>query len=97
MKWTVNFTRQAEKQTRKLNNRVITVLKFLVEELKSEGSRISKGWPNLSKLKGTGNRDLWHCHLIKGKPTYVCCWEVLDKANKVIEVYYVGSHEKAPY
>jgi hypothetical protein len=36
------------------------------------------------------------CHLKKGRPTYVACWTV-DKKNKVIEVYYAGTHEKAPY
>lgn len=56
------------------------------------------GWPNYSKLKGQGeNIDRRHCHLVRGNPTYVACWEVKDKKNKIIEVYYVGTHEKAPY
>jgi hypothetical protein len=41
--------------------------------------------------------DKRHCHLIKGRPTYVACWEVKDPKNKILEVYYVGTHEKAPY
>jgi hypothetical protein len=50
-------------------------------------------WPNYSKLAGGRH----HCHLKKGKPTYVAVWEVLDKDIKLIEVQYVGTHEKAPY
>jgi hypothetical protein len=38
-----------------------------------------------------------HCHLRKGRPTYVACWRIIDKKTKQIEVYYVGSHEGAPY
>ncbi|HSW71056.1 MAG TPA: hypothetical protein VLH77_03650 [Gammaproteobacteria bacterium] len=54
------------------------------------------GWPNYGKLHGSKG-DKRHCHLQKGKPTYVCCWEVIDKKRKIIKVYYVGTHEKAPY
>lgn len=54
-------------------------------------------WPNYSKLHGKKGKDRRHCHLQKGRPTYVCCWEVINKERKIIEVYYVGTHEKAPY
>jgi hypothetical protein len=27
----------------------------------------------------------------------VACWEVIDKKIQLVEVYYVGSREKAPY
>jgi hypothetical protein len=50
-------------------------------------------WDNYSKL--TGNRH--HCHLKKGQPTYVAVWHVTDKTIKLVEVIYVGTHEKAPY
>ena len=49
-------------------------------------------WPNYSKL----GRMTYHCHLKKGRPTYVACWTA-NKKNKIIEVYYAGTHEKAPY
>ncbi|KAF3363225.1 hypothetical protein PHSC3_000243 [Chlamydiales bacterium STE3] len=49
-------------------------------------------WPNFSKLKDL----LYHCHLEKERPTYVACWRVY-KQEKLIEVYYAGTHEKAPY
>lgn len=76
-------------------------LKLLVEHLKYKGPAPGKEWPNYGKLKGIkgvkGSRDLKHCHLIKGNPTYVCCWEVINNELKIIEVYYAGTHERAPY
>ena len=40
---------------------------------------------------------IYHCHLKKGRPTYVAVREVLDKEIKLIEVIYAGTYEKAPY
>ena len=50
-------------------------------------------WPNYSKL---GPKD-HHCHIKKGRPTYVVCWRVVDDLIQIVEVYYAGTHEKAPY
>jgi mRNA-degrading endonuclease RelE of RelBE toxin-antitoxin system len=97
MRWTVNFSNKASKQTKKLNKRVLLVLRLLVQDLEVKGSVAGHQWPNYGRLKGSKNRDLRHCHLIKGNPTYVCCWKVIDKKQKIIEVYYVGTHEQAPY
>lgn len=97
MKWTVELTHQAEKQLKKLSISVQSVVLLLVKDLEIYGPAPGKQWPNYSKLSGKRNEDLRHCHLIKGKPTYVCCWKVIDKKIKMIEVYYVGTHENAPY
>ena len=97
MKWIVNFTRSAGKQTKKLSKSAFESLRLLVKDLEFNGPAPGEGWDNYSKLKGSKNRDLRHCHLIKGKPTYVCCWEVIDKKIRIIEVYYAGTHERAPY
>ncbi len=97
MKWTVEFTKNAAKQANKLDDSVKAVLLLLVTDLENGGPAPGKQWPNYSKLKGKKNQDKRHCHLIKGKPTYVCCWEVVNKRVRIIEVYYVGTHEKAPY
>ena len=70
-------------------------LRFLLIDLATKGPAVPN-WPNYGKLQGKKG-DKRHCHLQKGKPTYVCCWEVINKKQKVIEVYYVGTHEKAPY
>ena len=97
MKWQVEFTNVAHKQLKKLEPVVLAAMRLLVEDLMQCGPAPGKGWKNYSKLKGKKNEDKRHCHLIKGKPTYVCCWTVVSKTIKIIEVYYVGTHEKAPY
>ena len=93
-KWTVNSTK-ADKQAVKLSEKVMLQLKLLFMDLTNSGPAATD-WPNYGKLRGRKG-DKRHCHLQKGKPTYVCCWEVVDKKRKIIEVYYVGTHEKAPY
>ncbi len=95
MGWKVTFSRKAAKQFDKLPNKVQLIIQLLVKELQLEGP-VASQWPNYSKLSGQKG-DKRHCHLIKGRPTYVCCWEVMDKNLQLIEVYYVGTHEKAPY
>ena len=94
--WTIQSTREANKQTAKFSKNVLFKLYLLFKDLANKGPA-ALNWPNYGKLHGKKNHDKRHCHLQKGKPTYVCCWEVIDKKRKIIEVYYVGTHEKAPY
>lgn len=96
MQWDVRFSTKAAKQASKLNKKVFLVLQLLINNLQTYGAAPGKHWDNYGKLKGKSNEDKRHCHLIKGNPTYVCCWEV-HKKQKYIEVYYVGTHENAPY
>lgn len=96
MQWDVQFTRKATKQAQELDERVLLALQVLIDNLKTIGPAPGKHWHNYSKLRGKRKEDKRHCHLIKGNPTYVCCWEVY-KDIRQIEVYYVGTHEKAPY
>lgn len=96
MKWKVVFSRKAAKNVEHLNDKTMLVLQVLIDNLKTYGPAPGKDWPNYGKLHGKKKEDKRHCHLIKGNPTYVCCWEVF-KLEKCIEVYYVGTHEKAPY
>lgn len=96
-KWQVKFSRKAAKDSQRFIELALLVLQILVDDLKQKGPAPGKHWHNYGKLHSKKNEDKRHCHLIKGNPTYVCCWEVIDKKNKIIEVYYVGTHEKAPY
>lgn len=96
MTWQVELTKKATKQAKMLNRRSIFALQLLVESLEHEGPA-QPGWPNYGKLRLGRNLDCRHYHLMKGNPTYVCCWEVIDSEQKIIEVYYVGTHENAPY
>lgn len=96
--WTVFFSRDAKKQYEKLKRcgskkpSIVDVIDLLALDLAKNGPNLYT-WPHYSSL----GKDQFHCHLRKGKPTYVACWKVLDKQAKKIEVYYVGSHEGAPY
>ena len=96
MKWNITFSNKAAKQIKKLPKSVQSTLLLLVRDLAANGPTTSGTWKNYGKLKGASS-DLRHCHLIKGRPTYVCCWEVKSKKLKIMEVYYAGTHEKAPY
>lgn len=92
--WEVDFTRDALKQTKKLPLNVVAELRILVTEIKDSGP-LRHNWKNFSKFKGSENK--YHCHIKAGRPTYVVCWEVTSKKIKIVEIYYVGTHEKAPY
>jgi len=95
MSWTVKFTYRTAKSLNKLEEKVLLALQLLVNDLETNGPTPGIKWRNYGMLRGF-SEDKRHCHLIRGKPTYVCCWEVCKKL-KIIEVYYVGTHEKAPY
>ena len=56
---------------------------------------IQSKWPHYGKLKG--QKERYHCHLNKSRPTYVVIWKVLNKTEKLMEVQYVGTHENASY
>ena len=57
------------------------------------GGPVRGDWPNYGKLDAITH----HCHLKKGHPTYVAVWEESADSMKLIEVTYVGTHERAPY
>ena len=92
MPWMVTLSRKADKQKSKLPANVQAALVFLVHEI-NRGGPVRGDWPNYGKL---GPR-LHHCHIKKGKPTYVAVWEVISAEIRLVEVTYVGTHEKAQY
>ena len=92
MSWQVEYTKKVLKQLEKLPDTVSDTVLALVMDIE-EGGPVRGDWPNFSKL----NNASYHCHLKKGRPTYVACWRLIDKKTKQVEVYYVGTHEKAPY
>jgi len=96
MDWQIQFTNKATKQARDLEEKVLLALQVLIDNLRTKGPAPGKHWHNYGKLRGKKQEDRRHCHLLKGNPTYVCCWEVY-KSERCMEVYYVGTHEKAPY
>lgn len=96
--WSVTFSRDAGKQYEKLKRSgskkpsVNDAIDFLALDPQRNGPNLPS-WPNYGPL----SKDHFHCHLRKGRPTYVACWRIIDKQAKKLEVYYVGTHEKAAY
>jgi mRNA-degrading endonuclease RelE of RelBE toxin-antitoxin system len=94
--WSVRITRSAQKQVDRLSDDVRLRFDLLAREL-AEAGPLRANWRNFGRLKGTGRSGIYHCHIKSGRPTYVACWATLGKEIQFIEVYYVGTHEKAPY
>ena len=92
MQWSVNLSKKVVKALNRLPENVKFSLIALIREIEVKGPARGN-WPNYSGLGG--NRH--HCHLKKGKTTYVAIWQVIDKKIRIVEVNYVGTHEKAPY
>ena len=90
--WKISLTKKAQKQLEKLPEEVQQIFGLLFREMEVAGP-YRQNWKNYGKLQG----EKYHCHVKSGKPTYVVCWEITDKKSKQVEVYYVGTHEKAPY
>ena len=87
MRFEVKLSHGVEKRIRKCPQDVQASLVALIEDLRADGPE-QPAWPNYSKLK-----DGYHCHL---KHKWVACWRS-GKGTIIIEVYYVGSRESAPY
>ncbi len=88
MKFLVTINKKAEKKLRLLPQNIKKLLYLLTEDLKADGP-FQTSWPNYSPL----GENRYHCHL---KHSWVACWTWF-KGSIEIEVYYVGSREKAPY
>jgi hypothetical protein len=84
----VRVKRDASRKMEKAPEEIKILFGQLVQDLAERGPVLPK-WPKYSKL-GKGK---YHCHLAYH---WVACWYC--KADSVlIEVYYAGSRESAPY
>ena len=92
MSWNVLFTNKAAKQYRKLPKAIRDSIDALVIEIRI-GGPVRGNWPNYSKLSDGEH----HCHVRKGRPTYVAVWREDKGQIRLVKVTYVGTHEKAPY
>ena len=88
MEYEVKIKKKVLRDLTKLPVNVRKLLFLLIEDLIADGP-IQKSWHNFSPL---GN-NTYHCHL---NYRYVACW-TCRQGEIEIEVYYVGSREKAPY
>ena len=90
--WQVNFTDATYKKLEDMPEQIKHKIIALAKSMEVSGP-IQHQRPNFSKLKSK-NRKTYHCHLKKGKPTYVAIWTVTAKQ---ITIEYIGTHENAPY
>ena len=88
MGYEVHIKRKVARRLTRLPADVQKLFYLLIADLQVDGP-IQKSWRNFSSLGG----DRYHCHL---NYRYVACW-TCRKHDIVIEVYYAGSREKAPY
>lgn len=93
MQRTVILTNRVTRELGKLPVDVQERFAVLVEELRLLGP-VRGTWKNYRKLQPK-EENKHHCHLQSGRPTYVACWRVVGP--NTVEVYYVGTHENAPY
>ena len=84
----VKLKKNAIKNIEKMPISIQDKMATLLLNLKEKGP-IRTEWPNFSKL----GKDLYHCHLAR---KWVACWHYEDNSI-IIEVYYAGSRENAPY
>jgi hypothetical protein len=89
--WQVTLSRRADKALSGLPKPVLNALALLMLEIEQSGP-VRGSWPNYGKLGPKRH----HCHLKKGRPTYVAVWIETD-AGFEVEVVYAGTHERAPY
>lgn len=94
MRWTVELSGKANKQAKKLPAQIRARLLALLVEMRTSGP-LQPAMPHFGRLKGRPG-EIYHCHLNKGRPTYVVVWRV-EREVVTVEVFYVGTHEGAPY
>ena len=90
--WRVALHPKITKKIQALPKQAQKALVLLMREIELNGP-VRGNWPNYGKL----GADRHHCHLKKGQPTYVAVWEVKNASIRLVEMNYVGTHERAPY
>lgn len=88
----LRLSRKQVKAIQKLSSDLQSIVKALMKELAIRGP-ILHNWPSYGKLRG--KRGIHHCHIRKGRPTYVAVWKEVGKG--ILTLLYIGTHEKADY
>ena len=88
MRYEVVIRKKAYQGISKLPVIARRVLRSLLLDL--ENGPVQPKYKHYGKLKGDNK---YHCHL---DYHWVACWECKEK-RLIVEVYYVGSRESAPY
>jgi hypothetical protein len=88
VRYAVVLSRKSLKNLDKMPGPIVQKFFILAEQLRNKGP-FAPNWSNYSKL----GKHEYHCHLAYN---WVACWR--HEANTlIIEVYYVGSRQNAPY
>lgn len=90
--WSVIIPSRVAKQIRKTPKSVSAAIELLIYSL-AESGPVRREWPHYGKI--TGWPKCHHCHIQRGRPTYVAVWR--ETGPQEIEVTYVGTHEGAVY
>ena len=88
MGFIVRWQKKVNKQLAKCPKEVQELFKLLIDDIKKTGA-IQRSWRNFSDL----GDSKYHCHL---KYNWVACW-IWEKGTFIVEIYYAGSRENAPY
>jgi mRNA-degrading endonuclease RelE of RelBE toxin-antitoxin system len=84
----IKIHKKAIKNIKRMPLAIQEKLTYLLKDLKDKGA-IRAEWPNFSKL----GEKKYHCHL---SYKWVVCWQ-WQEGTIIIEVYYAGTRENAPY
>jgi len=87
-RYTVKLTAKTKKMIKKLPLDVQEIFALLIMDIQKNGA-IRKNWRNFSALC----KNKYHCHL---NYSWVAYWK-WEKGSFIVEVYYAGSRENAPY
>ena len=86
--FSVSIKKKVLKEAEKMPISVQETLAALLDDLREKGP-VQPGWLNYGKI----GKDRYHCHLAR---KWVACW-YCEYKTVIIEVYYAGSRENAPY
>jgi len=90
--WDVRISGRTAKALQKLPAQVRGHFYELAKDIEIQGP-YRANWAHYGKLKN----QRFHCHVKSGRPTYVACWTIMNKTEKIVEIDYAGTHENAPY
>ena len=88
----VSIKKRVSKNVIKMPKDEQELFALLIDDL-SEFGPIQKQWQNFSSLRKEKRFNKYHCHL---SYHWVACWKH-EKNSIIIEVYYAGNRENAPY
>ena len=96
--WDVACSKKATKQISHLDKELLDETAKLIHDLKIRGPYLTDR-SHFCSLHQQPHipKNAFHCHINDGNPTYVACWNIVEEKKRKAEIFFVGTHEKAPY